>query len=451
MVIELDLHNILKDLDETKIIELREQLDNFYPQDIADEYSKLEEEEQRQLFDILSFSHGAKVLVELENHEIKSLIEKISDKQLVRFANEMDLDDAADIIGLLDDSRVGAILEAVQKQYKLKELLSYEPDSCGGRMSPHFLSVRADLKIAAALRYVRIKAREDQNEITYIYVTTANGELVGVLSLRELFMAPDGDPVSEHMHTDTISVEAEEDQEVAADIINKYRFLVVPVTNSESQIVGIITIDDIVDVIEEETTEDIYQSSGINVDSAEDISTRESIFRSYKSRTPWLVITLMGQFIAAMLIAQFENTVSAIPIAISFMPLLSGMSGNIGNQSVTIVVRGIYTGDINVNEAFRVLKHEIFTSFGIGITCASITGYLAFMLYKNSLLALLIGISLIVSMALAVGLGTTTPFIFKRLNLDPATASGPLITTLIDVISFLVYLTLITRFTQALI
>lgn len=449
----IDLKNLLHDLDEARILELRDKLDEFYPQDIAEEYPKLEEKEKDRLLEILSDEQISRFIVELPESETRNLFDKVSDDEITRFLNSMPLDDAADIVALLDDNRMLNVMNNIQKPVALKELMSFDADTCGGIMTPSFISVRADLKIGAALRYLRLKAKETNYEIMYVYVTKKFGELVGVISLRQLFLANDDDQVGDHLIEDLISVNANDDQELAADLISKYRFLAIPVVNSNEQLVGIITVDDVVDVIEEETTEDIYQSSGINVETDSDSSDYllTSYTGAFKARTPWLIITLLGQYIASMLIAKFDTTIAAIPIAISFMPLLSGLSGNIGNQSTTIIVRGLYTGEVDQEKNFKILIHEIITSFFIGLTCACITGFLSFYIYHNITLSWLIGVSLILSMMLAVVLGTLTPIFFRKFDLDPATASGPLITTGIDMISFFVYLTLITKFIHQLV
>ena len=450
----LDLKNLLQDLDEARILELRAKLDDFYPQDIAEEYPKLEEEEKNLLLEILSDEQISKFIVELPESEIRHLFEMVNDEEITRYSNAMPLDDAADILALLDDERMLRIMTNINKPVALKELMSFDADTCGGIMTPGYISVRADLKIGAALRYLRLKAKETDYEIMYVYVTKKFGELVGVISLRQLFLANDDDLVSDHLIEDVISVNVDDDQELASDMISKYRFLAIPVTNSNEQLVGIITVDDVVDVIEEEATEDIYQSSGISVeddvvDSSDYLLTNYT--GAYKARTPWLVITLLGQYLASMVIAKYDTTIAAIPIAISFMPLLSGLSGNIGNQSTTIIVRGFSTGEVDQQKKTKILIHEILTSLLIGLTCAIITGLLSYYIYNNLTLSFLIGISLIVSMMLAVILGTLTPIFFRHFNLDPATASGPLITTGIDMISFFVYLTLITKFIDKLV
>ncbi len=451
----VDLKNILESVDETRIGELRLSLDEYLAQDIAEEYRDLDKDEQKTLFDILSYHQGAQVLVELEPDEIIHLLKSLSDEQLARFANEMELDDAADIIGLLEDERMATILERIQRPYELKALLEYEPHTCGGIMSPHFISVRGDLKCNAAVRYVRLKAREIRSQIVYVYVTHKFGELAGVISLRQLFLAADNDTVADHMATDVVAVKVDDDREEAAELISKYRFLAIPAVNENNQLVGIITIDDAVEVIEEEATADIYQSSGINVEPETNITapslTFKSYFNAYKSRTPWLIITLLGQYLAATIIAGFDTTVMTVPIAISFMPLLSGLSGNVGNQSTTIIVRGISTGEIELKDAFGIFFHELLVSFAIGGTCALMTGLMSYYVYHNFTLSFLIAFSLVLSMALAVSLGTVTPMVFKQLDIDPAVASGPLITTTIDILSFTVYLTLISKFVEMLV
>lgn len=450
----LNLKNILSEIDESRIDELRATFDEYYPQDIAEEFENLDSQEKQLLFDILSYKQGALVIVELEYHQIKEIFDFLSDDQVTNFCNHMELDDAADILGLLEDKRMLKILEQLQRPFEIKELLSFEPDTCGGIMTPGFISVREDLRISAALRYLRLKARETDNTIMYVYVTKKFGELVGVVSLRELFLAPDENPVSNYMNKEVISVKSSDDQKIAADLISKYRFLAIPVTNDNNQLIGIITIDDVVEVIEEEVTEDIYQSSGINVDSDAGVDFGKSLinrfYDAYRARTPWLIITLLGQYFAATLVASYDMTIATIPIAISFMPLLSGMSGNIGNQSSTIIIRGLATGEVDMEKSSKIIIHEVLIGLCIGLTCALIVGALSFYVYKKLLLSLLIGLSLIVSMILAVGLGTITPMVFKRINFDPATASGPLITTGIDVVSFMVYLSLVTKFISSL-
>ena len=451
---KLDIPNILKDIDESRIEELRGSLDEFYPQDIAEQIKFIEREEVLTLFDILSYKQGAAVFIELEEHQIRSLLPDISDDRLIHFVNELELDDAADILGLLDDERLIQVENKLQRPIELKELLSFDPETCGGIMNPDFISVRADLKTNAALRFIKLKAKQIDSNIIYIYVTQKFGELAGVVSLKDLFLAPEDSLVREHMISDAIAVNVDEDQETAAELISKYHFLAIPVTNRSGQLVGVISIDDIVEIIEDEVTSDIYQSSGINVEFESVYSSPESIlngfFGAYRARTPWLVITLFGQILSASLIMKFSSVVSALPIAVSFMPLLSGLSGNIGNQSTTIIVRGISTGEVDADQSLKVLRNELLVSLGIGFTCASLAAGVSWLMNHNHLLASLIAISMIVSMFCAVFLGTITPIIFKKSDIDPASASGPLITTMIDIIAFVVYLSLLSLFVDKL-
>ncbi|NQY81385.1 MAG: magnesium transporter [Candidatus Caenarcaniphilales bacterium] len=453
MIHSPNLRNIISQIDETRVEELRLALDEYYPQDIAEEYKKLTQNERQLLFDILSYQQGAQVFIELEQREIEELFDYLSDKKIIKFTNELDLDDAADIIGLLDDERMLRILDKIQRPFEIKELLAFEPDSCGGIMNPDFISVRADLKVSAALRFIRLKARENDSQIIYIYVTQKFGELAGVVSLKNLFLANEDSSVSDHMNTDVILVNTNEDREVAAELISKYHFLAIPVVNTSKQLVGTISIEDVVEILEDEVTQDIYQSSGINIepDSVSAYTDIRKYFTAYKARTPWLVITLLGQILSASLIVKFSNVISALPIAVSFMPLLSGLSGNIGNQSTTIIVRGISTGEIDTDRSSEIVSYELLISLSIGLTCALITSGISFLMNGNLLLCGLIALSLLISMFSAVFLGSLTPIIFKKIDIDPASASGPLITTMIDIISFIVYLSLINTFIGKLI
>jgi magnesium transporter len=446
---QLDLKNTLNNIDEDKILGLRQTLDEFYPQDIAEAYNNLNEEEGQTLFDVLSFQQGALVIIELEDYQIKDLFEYLSNEKIARFVNELELDDAADLLGLLDDEdRTLNIMDRLNRPYEIQELLSFDPDSAGGMMNPDFISIRADLKVAAALRFLRIKAKNTDSQIVYMYVTTKTGELKGVISLKELFMAKDDSFVADYVNEDVIYVQAHQDREEVAEIISKYHFLALPVVDEKKVLVGVIAINDVVEILEDEVTQDIYQASGINVEEDAVYGTFDfkQIFAAYKSRTPWLVITLFGQALSASLLLNYNDVISAVPVAVSFMPLLSGLSGNIGNQSTTIMIRGIYTGEINIGKSLEVLISEFATSIGIGFTCALITAAVSYFMNHNLLLSLLIAISLVVSMIAAVLLGTMVPIFFKKANFDPATASGPLITTLIDIISFIVYLSLVRMF-----
>lgn len=453
MIHSPNLRNIISQIDETRVEELRLALDEYYPQDIAQEYKKLTQNERQLLFDILSYQQGAQVFIELEQREIEELFDYLSDKKIIKFTNELDLDDAADIIGLLDDERMLRILDKIQRPFEIKELLAFEPDSCGGIMNPDFISVRADLKVSAALRFIRLKALENDSQIIYIYVTQKFGELAGVVSLKNLFLANEDSSVSDHMNSDVILVKTNEDREVAAELISKYHFLAIPVVNTSKQLVGTISIEDVVEILEDEVTQDIYQSSGINIepDSVSAYTDIRKYFTAYRARTPWLVITLLGQILSASLIVKFSNVISALPIAVSFMPLLSGLSGNIGNQSTTIIVRGISTGEIDTDRSSEIVSYELLISLSIGLTCALITSGISFLMNGNLLLCGLIALSLLISMFSAVFLGSLTPIIFKKIDIDPASASGPLITTMIDIISFIVYLSLINTFISKLI
>ena len=218
------------------------------------------------------------------------------------------------------------------------------------------------------------------------------------------------------MNTDVIMVNTDEDREVAAELISKYHFLAIPVINSSKQLVGTISIEDVVEILEDEVTQDIYQSSGINIepDSVSAYTDIREYFTAYKARTPWLVITLLGQILSASLIVKFSNVISALPIAVSFMPLLSGLSGNIGNQSTTIIVRGISTGEIDTDRSREVVSHELLISLSIGLTCALITSVISYLMNGNIVLCALIALSLLISMFSAVFLGSLTPIIFKK-------------------------------------
>ena len=428
--------------------QLKDFLNDRYPQDIAPAIESLKDEDKITCFMLLDLESASKVLAELHIETQLELLKTLGTRQLAPIISQMDVDDATDLIIQLPEEEKTALLKVLPdpiQQAHVQELIHYPSESAGGIMSTNFLRLRSDMTIHLALNYVRRQAAEYKSQIYYLYVVDNNNQLVGVISLRSLISAPLSDLVANHMSTETITCKVADDQETVANTISKYDLIALPIVDEQNILKGIVTIDDVVDILKKETTEDIYQTSGISdaVPSDELISGKVSY--AVRARLPWLLITLFGQTIAAFIIAAFNKTISSVPIAVSFMPLLSGLSGNIGGQTATIIVRGLVTGDIDLNNTFKHIFHEFKIGISAGLICSLITGLIAWYHHDSPALGLVVAFALTCSMIAGVLLGTIFPILLQYFKKDPATASSPIITTILDILTFTFYLTIISN------
>ena len=445
---KIKIANTLKDLLKNgSKNQLRLFLNDQYPQDIAEAIEDLKEKERITCFLLLDIEHAGDVLSELNNETQKNLLKVLGSKKLAPIISEMDIDDATELISNLEEEDKKEVIEDIPDpihQAHIQEQIEYPDESAGRIMTTDILSLNSAMTIENAINYARSKSEEFKSTIYYIYVVDNTNTLVGVLSLRNLICADLNDLVKNQMETEIITCNVLDDQETVAKEIAKYNLIAIPIVDDLKKLKGVVTVDDVVDILKEETTEDIYQGSGISDlgDADELISSKVSY--AYKARLPWLLLTLLGQAIASFIIARHNFTISHAPIAISFMPLLSGLSGNVGSQTSTIIIRGLVTGDIEVKHTIKHILHELKTGILLGLTCALITGLIAWYYHSMPFLGIVVGIALIISMATGVFLGTVFPIILQSLRKDPAAASSPLITTLLDIFTFTIYLTIIT-------
>lgn len=426
--------------------ELRDYLNDQYPQDIAEIIQNLNDTEKLNCFLLLDLEHAGDVLAELNSETQIILLKLIGSKRLAPIISQMDVDDAADLISNLEQDDKSTLLKVLPdpiQQAHVEELINYPKDSAGGIMSTDFLRLRSDMTVQIALNYVRRQAVQENTQIYYLYVVDNSHKLVGVISLRNLIIAPLNDIVANHMSTEVITCNVNDDQETVAEIISKYDLLAAPVVDENNRLKGIVTIDDIVDIMEEETTEDIYQGSGIRHETQPDELISGKINYALKARFPWLLLTLIGEVIAVFIIAFHEKTITEAPIAISFMPLLSGLSGNVGGQTATIVVRGIVTGNIKLKDTLKHIFHEMQIGIWLGIACSIITAVFAWIQYDKPFLGIIVAFALIITMTTGVLLGTIFPIFLQSLKKDPAAASSPFITTMLDIFTFSFYLAVV--------
>ena len=437
---------ITKFIESNQNSQLKDYLNEQYPQDIAPVLEHLNNEHKVICFTLLDLELASKVLAELNIDTQKDLLKILGPAQLAPIISQMDVDDATDLIIQLPEEEKTTLLKILPdpiQQAHVQELIHYPGESAGGIMSTDFLRLRSDMTIHVALNYVRRQAAEYKAQIYYLYVVDNTNHLVGVISLKNLISAPPSDLVANHMSTEIITCKVTDDQETVANTISKYDLIALPIVDDENILKGIVTIDDVVDILKKETTEDIYQGSGISDIYPEDELITGKVSYSVRARLPWLLVTLAGEAVAAFIIAAYDKTIISAPIAISFMPLLSGLSGNIGGQTATIIVRGLVTGNIDLKNTFKHIFHEFKIGISIGILCSLITGIVAWKHHGLPILGLVVAFALTCSMTIAVLLGTIFPIFLQYLKKDPATASSPVITTLLDIITFTFYLAII--------
>jgi magnesium transporter len=416
---------------------LRKIVDKTHAADMSVVFRSLPLSSQQKLFDMIEDTQQKGVLFsELDEDIFFNFIEGMDLDELVEILEQMPTDDVADIIGRLPKEKSDTILEKMKKEgsEEVEDLLRYGDDTAGGIMVPDFIALKEDTTAKEAIKSLQ-KEHLDVEMPFYLYVVDDHGRLVGVSSLRQLVVVHPETPLKQFMTTDVFSVETGMDQEEVAKIVARYDILAVPVVDDTNRLVGIVTVDDIIDIIREEATKDILKMAG----AGEEFIETQSVFKSTKTRLPWLFASCVGGIIAFFIISRFEGSLSKLAYLAAFIPVIMNMGGNIGTQSSSIVVRGLATGQLNVRDIWAVVFKELSVGFILGIVYGFIIGMVAQFRYDSWGLALSVGLSVICSMSVAALLGSIVPMAFARINIDPAVASSPFVTTSVDIISVFFY------------
>ncbi len=419
-------------------VRLERFLERVHPADLALICRFLSIENQQKIFSLVQSDEAkAFVLAELDDVIATNLVEAMSGEELGRILQHMDPDDAADLLAEVDPELKESVLQTLQVENReeLKEILQYPPDTAGGIMTPMFVGVPATTTAGQALQ--EVQTREDEPElISYVYATDEHGELVGVVSLRELLQASEHDVIEDFMETDLISAHVSQDQEEVARMIANYDLLAAPVIDDKGAIVGIVTVDDIIDVIREEATEDILRLVGANEEVLEDYSLKQNIIY----RAPWLLASWAGGILVMWVISMFEPTLEKVLPLAAFIPVVIGMAGNLGAQSATIVVRGLALGRIHVDQILFTMLNEIGTGIALGSVYGLLLGAVAYLIYDEiSMIGFVVGFALCVAMIFAAAIGAFVPMALQRMNFDPAVSTGPFVTTSIDIVGITAY------------
>lgn len=433
--------------DDTKQ-QLQEELNSYHEADLADIFQLLKPDERLACFVLLDEEKAADVIEYLPPQLQVEILGDIDETLASRLISKLPHDEAADVLGDMEEDETEIYLDKLPEKFssEIRELLTYNEDTAGGIMNPLVLTVSHNMTVKEALETIRIKAEKDSMELYYVYVVDKHSHLLGVVSLRTLLTAPVDLVISEIMTKDIVKVHVDDYQDHIADVFMKYQFNALPVVDLYDHLKGIVTWDDVQDIVEEETTDEILTSSGIVTDLGDeddDILTG-SLGNAIKARIPWLFITLLGEFIAVTVTNKYDHTFTALPIIAAFMPLLAGLGGNIGTQSITLMVRGMSTGQVSLSSGWHYIWRETLTGLSIGIIFGALVTLVTWGWQHNIELGIIVGIAMSLNMTIATMIGTCTPLVLKKLKFDPAVASGPVIATTIDVIGLAVYLTLVT-------
>jgi len=429
---------------EFDIIDLFSEL---HPADIADLIDNLEEQEKIQLFSLLDVEKASDVIPELSDISREQILEDISDKKLTEIIDEMDSDDAADVIAELSEDQARTVLDGIEPDESrgLKNLLKYEEDTAGGIMQSELVSVHSNATINNALSAV-VQASDEIENVYNVFVVNRDEKFVGAIPLQRLITSKRNSPVIEAIDKAIPSVNVDVDQEEVARMFEKYDLVDLPVVDSNNKLLGRITVDDIVDVMEEETSEDIYRIAGLDED--------DNIFNdpgeSIKKRLPWLYLNLLTALASALVIGFFENTIQMVIALAVFMPVVAAIGGNAGSQTLTLIVRGMALGEVTFENSKKALYNQIVVGIFNGVAVGVVIGVIAYLWKGMPVLGLVLGLAMIINVFAGTLIGTLIPLILKWLKADPALGSHIFVTAFTDAFGFFAFLGLATIFLKLL-
>jgi len=441
-MINIDFESILPDIAELIKQENQGALQNIlvdlHPADIEEIINRLKKEQRKYIFDILPTELASEVLTELDSPIADQILEDKSDEEISSIIDQMDSDDAADVISELDDDVAARVLDkmADEEADEVKQLLHHEEDTAGGIMAVEFVSMPGDATVNETIETIR-KIREDIDDLYVIWVVDHENHLIGSVSLTELVLAQGNTVLNEIMDDEVLFVRVDMDQEEVANYVRKYDLVSVAVVDKNSKLVGRITVDDIVDVLEEEGSEDLAYMAG----APDEEIMEESTFVLSRARIPWLLVAFLGEIVSALLLSNFGHVLKEIVTVAFFIPIVMAMGGSTGQQASVIVVRGLATGDINLSDT----KKRLYKEFRIALLNSSFFSLLLFIIaaiWHDAAFAVILSFSLFIVVNNAAFIGALVPLTFKRLDIDPALAAAPFISTANDILGILIYLSI---------
>ena len=416
---------------------------NMQAYDLAQLYVNLYEREQDSFLRLASVQQMADIIAELNNDYQHTILGKMDTDKTSEVIQHMSNDDLINLLTYMDVAEAETLLKSTDKDFArvILNLMKYPPETAGRIMTDQLVWINQKSTVREAVDKLKHFA-EIAEYLNYLHVIDNERKLVGVVSYRDLLLAEEDRRINEVMNSRTVTVDAMMDQEDVAQVIQRYNFVTIPVVDEENKLLGIVTVDDILDVVYLEANEDIEKISASG--KAIDFNTKPSI-AAYR-RLTWLVLLLFIGLVSGSIIASFEETLEQVVALAFFMPMIAGMTGNTGTQSLAVVIRGLVASDIDTRQVFKLLIRELWVGVIIGVICGLLIFAIAFMWQGNAIFGFVVAFSLLCTLIIGTLAGTIIPLVLYRLNIDPAIASGPLITTINDILSLLIYFGIATTF-----
>lgn len=442
---KLTADQIIKFLEERNFKELKEELENLHPVDLVDAMEELDKKQRMLVFRLLSKEEAAEVFTDMNSDMREELLEALTDSELKEIMDEMYVDDTVDVLEEMPANVVDRLLMATDEETRkqINTLLQYPEDSAGSIMNIEYISLRKEMTVADAI--LKIRQVGINRETIYTCYVTEKRKLIGVVDVKDLLTAGESRLIEEIMDENVIYARTLDDQEQVANQINKYGLVAIPILDHEDCMVGIVTVDDAMLVLQDETTEDISIMAGVSPN--EDSYFGTSVFQHAKNRSLWLMLLMLSATVTGEILGHYEDAMAVMPVLITFIPMLMGTGGNCGSQSSTLVIRGLAVGEIEFKDIFRVLFKEIRVAVVVGLMLAVVNGLRIYIMYdQNVMLAGALGLTMIAVVSMAKCIGCIRPLLAKKLGLDPAIMAAPLITTILDTCTILVYFNIVTAF-----
>lgn len=439
----MDSGQIIRLLEAHNFKQLKEELETVHPVDIVDILEELDKKQRTLVFRLLSKEEAAEVFTDMNSDMREDLINALTDSELEEVMDEMYVDDTVDVLEEMPANVVDRILTVTDEEtrQKINALLQYPEDSAGSIMNIEYISLRKEMTVAEAI--LKIRQVGINKETIYTCYVTEKRRLIGMVDVKDLLTAGESRLIGEIMDENVLYARTLDDQEKVANMINKYGLVAIPIIDHENCLVGIVTVDDAMLVLQDEATEDISIMAGVSPN--EDSYFETSVLRQVRNRTPWLMLLMLSATVTGEILGYYENAMAAMPILITFIPMLMGTGGNCGSQSSTLIIRGLAVGEIEFSDIFKVIFKEIRVAVVVGALLAFVNGIRICIMYdRDIMLAVALGVTMIAVVTIAKCIGCILPLIAKKIGIDPAIMAAPLITTITDTCTILVYFNIVT-------
>ncbi len=435
-------NELLSVLEQKKFKALQEVISCYNPVDIASLLSELDEEQLVLVFRMIKKEKASEVFAYMDNDMRQVLINSLAKQEITSLIDSMFADDAADLLGDMPANVVTQLLENVDSETRadINHLLKYPEDSAGSIMTVEFIELSTDMTVREALD--KIRRVGINSETVYTCYVTEKHRLLGIVSAKDLMLSDESTKISKIMKDNFISIKTTDDKEEAANLFRKYGLIAIPTVDSEGCIVGIVTFDDAIDVLTDETTEDMQKMAGMGANDEPYLKT--SVWGHAKHRIPWLLILMLSATITGTIITNYENAFEALPLLVAFIPMLMDTGGNCGSQSSTLIIRGLAVDEIHFSDTLKIAWKEFRVALIVSVVLALANGIKILIMYKSINIAILVSLSLVGTIIVAKLVGSLLPIGAKLCKLDPAIMASPLITTIVDTFSIIIYFNIAT-------